>query len=314
MLSMSTTRRTPAMRPDAKAGLIALVVDDDADSLLMVSDALEAAGITAITARDGTTALRLAARMPPDIILLDAVMPGLDGFATCRMIKSEPSLAAVPVVFMTGLNESTHILEGLRAGGVDYITKPLNLDEFMARVSVHLTNALHLASARAALDTNGRAAAAFAPDGRLSWASPRGHELLAGAPRGLLDEGYASPELGAWLANLRRMPLSNSTRFSSGTLEMSGLGVGPGQDMHVAIFDRSGPSRESLLAARFGLTEREAEVLFWLAQGKSNSDIGNILGLSSRTVSKHLEQVFEKMGVDNRTSAAVMADRSMSRN
>lgn len=71
-------------------------------------------------------------------------------------------------------------------------------------------------------------------------------------------------------------------------------------------------SREAILCDQFSLTEREAEVLFWLTQGKTNADIGLILGLSKRTINKHLEQVFQKMGVDNRTAAAVMADRVLS--
>lgn len=313
MSSMIMPATGPKMSTRAVTRSTALVVDDDAPSLLMVSDALEEAGITVMAARNGESALRLAARVVPDVVLLDAVMPGLDGFQTCRLLKANPLLAATPVIFMTGLSAPEHILQGLQAGGVDYVTKPLNLDELLARLSVHLLNARQLARARGALDANGRAVAAFTRDGRLSWASPRAHQLLLDAPPDWLDpEGEAMGSLRIWLMNLRNVPLSQAQKLVSGRLELSWRGQGTGDELLVSIFDRNGRPREQVLSARFGLTDREAEVLFWLTQGKSNTDIGSILGLSGRTVSKHLEQVFEKMGVDNRTSAAVLADRAMS--
>ncbi|MDS9468980.1 DNA-binding response regulator [Paracoccus sp. MBLB3053] len=313
MSSMNMVLRQNSMPADETLRSIALVVDDDPASLLMVAEAVEQAGITAMAARDGESALRLAGRVVPDVILLDAMMPGLDGFQTCRLLKAHPTAAMAPVIFMTGLGAPEHILEGLRAGGVDYVTKPLNLDELMARISIHLMNAQKLTSARQALDANGRAVAAFSVTGELAWASPRASDLLAEMPDKWMAPGgmSAAGELFAWLASLRRLPLSQAQKLVSAQVELTYLGRGSGQDLLIAIQDCSGAPREEVLSARFGLTDREAEVLFWLAQGKSNADIGSILGLSGRTVSKHLEQVFEKMGVDNRTSAAVLADRAM---
>ncbi|WP_374292515.1 response regulator [Paenirhodobacter enshiensis] len=294
---------------------VALIVDDDPSALLMVSEALEGAGIVAVAARDGTAALQLLGRVRPDVILLDAVMPGLDGFETCRRLREPPHSVTAPVIFMTGLSQPEHILRGLRAGGVDYVTKPLNLDELIARLSVHLANARMLDSARRALDACGRAVAAFRPDGALSWASPRAAELLASVPGDrLMTAGRASGALLDWLKELPDPPLSQSRRLSAGPLELSCLGPGAGGEIQFSIFDRSGQSREDMLAGRFGLTEREAQVLFWLTLGKTNTDIGTILGLSGRTVNKHLEQVFLKMGVENRTAAAVLADRAMNGN
>ena len=300
------------MPGDPESRSIALVVDDDPASLMMVAEAVEQAGITAMAARDGEAALRLAGRVVPDIILMDAVMPGLDGFQTCRLLKADPVVSTAPVIFMTGLGAPEHILEGLRAGGVDYLTKPLNLDELMARLGIHLVNAHKMASARQALDANGRAAAAFYSSGKMAWASPRAHELLDRAPAGWFDaQCHAAGDLAVWLSGLGRLPLSQVPKLAAAGIELSYLGRGSGHEFLVGLHDGSAGPREAVLSRRFGLTDREAEVLFWLAQGKSNTDIGSILGLSGRTVSKHLEQVFEKMGVDNRTSAAVLADRAM---
>ncbi len=93
-------------------------------------------------------------RISPDLILLDAMMPGMDGFETCRRLKQSP-VAHVPVIFMTALSETEHIVAGLAAGGVDYVTKPIVLDELFARIRVHLANARAAESTRIALDRSG---------------------------------------------------------------------------------------------------------------------------------------------------------------
>src|SRR3546814_14870964 len=83
-------------------------------------------------------------------------MPPPDGFETCRRIKANPLLGAIPIMFMTGLSDTAHVVEGLRAGGVDYVTKPIMLDELIARIHVHIANARMMRSAQAARDVTGR--------------------------------------------------------------------------------------------------------------------------------------------------------------
>jgi CheY-like chemotaxis protein len=157
---------------------IVLVVDDNPETLSLLIEAIESAGMTALVARDGDTALTLVGRIQPDIVLLDAVMPGMSGFEACRRLKSRPAVAAVPVIFMTGLSESDHVLEGLRAGGVDYLTKPINPDELVARIAIHIANARMVEDARHALDATGQSILALRNDGSLSWASPVPHSPL----------------------------------------------------------------------------------------------------------------------------------------
>src|SRR6266436_4738302 len=118
--------------------------------------ALVGAGMTVMVALDGAAAMRIVDQITPDIILLDAVMPGIDGFETCRRLKREAGLSNVPVIFMTGLAETEHIVAGLEAGGVDYVTKPIVIEEMLARIRVHLANARLPQSARAALAVSGR--------------------------------------------------------------------------------------------------------------------------------------------------------------
>jgi DNA-binding NarL/FixJ family response regulator len=283
---------------------IVLVVDDSPDTLNLLIDALEGAGMTTLVARDGHAALDLLDRVEPDAILLDAVMPGIDGFETCRRIKTRPQMATTPVVFMTGLSDRAHVAHALQAGGVDYVTKPVAPDELIARIAVHLVNARLIADARRALDAAGRAVAALAPDGSVVWASPRAAGLLEGAGRG---EGGEAARLRAWLAASAAEALSQSADL---TLGRNGAGVRLGVIGRSAAGDmlvRVSPAAEDPAAAltrAFGVSAREAEVLAWLARGKSNRDIAEILGLSPRTVTKHVEQIFAKMGVENRTAAA----------
>lgn len=290
-------------------GDIVLVVDDSPGTLGLLNDTLELAGYTVLVAQSAQAALALVERVTPDIVLLDAVMPGMDGFEACRRLRRIPSLASTPVVFMTGLTDSEHVVRGLAAGGVDYVTKPVSPDEVVARIAVHLANARLTRSARAALDVSGRFLLAVDRAGTVLWCTPQAASLIT-AP------GEAAPVLPAEIRDWVRLGPQDASgrravaRASSGgtLLEFSHVGeTGPDELLLRLVAAASG--EEVLLRQRPGLTPREAEVLFWVAQGKPNKDIGGILSLSPRTVNKHLEQVFAKLGVQNRASAAAMAAR-----
>ena len=167
------------MITEAKKRDVALVVDDSPETLRLLTDALDGAGMTVMVAMDGAAAMRIVDQITPDIILLDAVMPGMDGFETCRRLKRDAGLSNVPVIFMTGLAETEHIVRGLEAGGVDYVTKPIVIEEMLARIRVHLANARMTQSARAALDVSGRFLLAVNRQGKIMWATPQAQKLLA---------------------------------------------------------------------------------------------------------------------------------------
>ena len=115
-----------------------LVVDDHPDDLRILLDHLRNAGLRTLIARNGEGALRQAARVRPDLILLDVIMPGIDGFETCRQLKQDKTTQNIPVIFLTGLTESVDKMKGLQAGGVDYVAKPFNNLELLTRVKTHL--------------------------------------------------------------------------------------------------------------------------------------------------------------------------------
>ncbi len=296
---------------------IALVVDDSPETLSFMTDALEESGISVLVAREAATALTLLGRVTPDVILLDAVMPGLNGFETCRRLKQDHRLAQIPVIFMTGLSDTEDVVKGLRAGGVDYLTKPIAPGELLARVSVHIANARITQSARDALDVTGRSVIAVAGEGRVVWSTPHAATLLGDILADGKDGDIAlSPEIREWMGACAVQPLSSvpPSRFAlenGAAVEFSYLGRHGLGELLFRVSDEVTASPVERLQRRLKLTAREAEVLNWLAQGKSNRDIGAILTLSPRTVNKHLEQVFAKLQVENRTAAAVLAIRAI---
>jgi DNA-binding response OmpR family regulator len=290
---------------------IVLLIDDSPEALGFLTEALEQSGYTVLIATSGTTALSIAERITPDIILLDAVMPGMDGFQTCQQLKGSNTVSQVPVLFMTGLTETEHVVRALECGGVDYLTKPINVDELRARIKVHLGNARSAQSARVALDAAGRHLLAVRSDGSIQWTTPQASKLLSDTLGSEDAQSTIRERLSAWFSQRSHNPASDPAiqiQISGKTLlQMSFLGaIGPDEHLFrlTAANDQSG---DQLLRAHFALTGRESEVLLWIAKGKSNKDIGDILGLSARTVNKHLEQVYVKLGVENRASAAVRA-------
>jgi two-component system, NtrC family, sensor kinase len=115
-----------------------LIVDDIPTNIKVLVDYLAEAGFKISVAKSGESALEKAQKAFPDLILLDVMMPGIDGFETCRRLKAEPQTQRIPVVFMTALSDITDKVKGLQLGAVDYITKPIQLEETLARINVHL--------------------------------------------------------------------------------------------------------------------------------------------------------------------------------
>jgi DNA-binding NarL/FixJ family response regulator len=295
-----------------------LVVDDTPESLRFLTDTLESSGIAVLVATSGEAALELLDHVVPDLVLMDAVMPGLDGFETTRAIKARPSSAHIPVVFMTGLTESEHVVRALDAGGVDYLRKPIVVDELLARVRVHMTNARIAQGSHFALDATGRSLIAVQGEGTLGWSTPTAEKLLRTLTPDWSRHGGDLPAL--LVAPLTRLLHEEAPPGTTVKLDLEG-----GRTLEAVVVGRSRPGEllvrinlidpqadVGCLQKHFGLTQREAEVLLWISYGKPNRVISEILLISPRTVNKHLEQVFEKLGVETRAAAAAFAVRVIS--
>jgi DNA-binding NarL/FixJ family response regulator len=282
-----------------RAGTV-LIVDDDPATLGFLTEALERERFRVLVALRGERALATVQQMRPDLVLMDAIMPELDGFETCRRLKRMRGAATIPVIFMTGLTSTDDVICGLEAGGVDYITKPVVPQEVVARIRVHLAGAQLVASAHAAIDAAGHALFAIGSDGQVLWATPTATHLLE------LDNDSDPPRPARALLRAAQTGEAVSLGAQGDMREIRLVGrIGPDE-----ILLRVAPCRpsqdETRLRARLPVTPREAEVLLWLTRGKSNRDIAEILGVSPRTVNKHLEQVYVKLGIENRSSAVAL--------
>jgi len=289
-----------------------LAVDDDATNLLVIEKMLKPYGCMVEKAASGQEALNKVWKKLPDVILLDGMMPGMDGFEVARRLKADFSTQHIPIVFMTGLTETEHVVAAFAAGGADYVTKPIRPPEVLARIAAHVQNARQMRQARSALDAFGQATVAVrAADGKLVWQTP-----LA---RRLMNDYFANPEhiapeeLIAWIAAAHaarhdgREPQSLLIADGARRLLASFHDQTGDDEWLVVLREENDASAVESLIAAFRLTQREAEVLYWVVQGKTSKDIGDILGSSPRTVNKHLEHVFEKLGVETRTAAANLA-------
>ena len=297
--------------PEARKTVV-MVVDDAVDCIRMINDALEGAGMTVLIALEGSQALTISQNITPDIVLMDAIMPNMDGFETCRRLKQNPDFANTPIIFMTGLSDTEHVVMGLKCGGVDYVTKPINTTELMARMQVHLTNARMAHSARAALDTAGQNLFAVDRNGVILWTTPQVHQRLIGSGSNNLE--LLTNNLATWLSHNPENGHSLTLDFLPELHAVEFLTLVDQREYLLRLQEVQKPSEATgALRARFSLTGRESDVLLWIANGKTNREIGQILEMSPRTVNKHLEQVFRKLGVENRTSAAAAAIKCLAR-
>ncbi|BBC73953.1 DNA-binding response regulator [Altererythrobacter sp. B11] len=305
------------MATDAPEGDRILVVDDTPESLRFLVDTLEREGMTVLIARSGEQAIELLRHVTPDLILMDAVMPGLGGLEATQRIKRDPASADIPVIFMTGLAEPEHAVAAFQSGSVDYVRKPIVIDELLARIRVHLANARLSLRSRLALDEAGRHLVALDAEGALLWCTPRAQALLAKADPAWSPDSGQLPEplrLPARQLVSDDAPSGASARIplADCEIELTPLENGrPGEHL-IRLSEICEGAAVALLQKQNGLTPREAEVLLWVSYGKSNRMISEILGISPRTVNKHLEQVFRKLGVETRAAAAAIAARAVS--
>lgn len=292
-----------------------LVVDDTPANLGVVLESLGSAGLRVLMAESGARALELLARQAVDLVLLDVIMPGRDGFATFAAIRAQAEWADIPVLFMTAVDEPAQKVRALEAGAVDYISKPVHPPEVLARVRTHL----ELRAARRELQRKNaalEAEVALRTDAEAQLAQSLDRALLVADAEGrvvfqtlrathLLHKHLPAHTPGRLPAELRA-----GEKFTgpAGTLllrRFRGDGSDPLTVLQMA--EESAPPGPAELVA-LGLTPRQAEVLYWIAQGKTNGETAVILGTSPRTIDKHVEQLLERLGVENRLAAAAKAN------
>lgn len=283
-----------------------LVVDDLPANLGLLFDALTHAGHRVLVAESGESALAQLQHETPDLVLLDYMLPGMDGMEVCKRIKARPECVDLPVLFLTAVNELDEKVRALDAGAVDYVTKPIQTPEVLARVRTHLRIArlqreladeleMRREAEEQLRDSLDQALVVVNPEGRILFATRLAQTLLT--------RSFPSALPGNLPAELRS--LANDRTAKPGQvapgLSARPLTGGPGEPLVIELQAQTSLGPNALLS--LGLTPREAEVLFWLSEGKTNAEIGLILNSARRTVEKHVEHILEKLGVENRAAA-----------
>jgi DNA-binding NarL/FixJ family response regulator len=302
--------------PAAQRQNTILVIDDEPNALRFLTDALEGAGFRILVATSGLSAIERLAHVAPDLILIDAVMPGLDGFETTSRIKADSASAHIPVIFMTGLTDSEHVVSAFKAGCADYVRKPVNVDELLARVRAHIANGRMVQASLGGLDATGRLVLATDSAGRFLWCTPLAEQVIARVAAGWCKDAVELPGLlqnaVARLLSMRGSA-NPSVKLEHPTITLELTLIAQHRDNEILIrFAEIDPQADAAKLRRsFSLTPREAEVLLWISYGKPNRVISDILSISPRTVHKHSERIFEKLGIENRSAAAAVAIRSI---
>jgi DNA-binding response OmpR family regulator/DNA-binding CsgD family transcriptional regulator len=301
---------------------VVLIVDDKPDNLALLSTTLQSADYAVLVALNGEAALKCLARVTPDVVLMDAVMPVMDGFETCRRLKLDSRHAHLPVIFMTALTQTEHVVQGFRVGGIDYVTKPVKPNEVCARIAAHVQRSRAQRYADAVLGLEARAALIAATDGAIRWQNPQASLRLRrydAAAQDDLSTAPASlpPPLLQWFTSWVARGCDAQAMFectTHGVRRTARVSGNPARGEWMLILEEfDDAAHAATLGAQFGLTTREAEVLLWLSRGKTNRDIGEILSMASRTVNKHLEHLFHKLHVETRSAAAALAVKAANR-
>ncbi len=275
-----------------------LIVDDTPANLSLLLDALTEAGHEILVAESGRSALALLEHTTPDLVLLDLVMPGMDGVATCRRIKAIEACRDVPVLFMTAVEEPAQKLRAFEVGALDYITKPVYPPEVLARVAAHLKIRALQKSLADELDLRIEA------EEQLSQSLDRAVVLADAAGKIVFATRLAEDLLHKHYPT--RPPGGLPARFGDGLVARHFAEPGR-NDLQMLVLEEVGSPPGPNALIQLGLTPREAEVLYWIAQGKSNPDIATILGANVRTVHKHVEHIFQKLGLETRNAAMLAA-------
>jgi len=298
---------------DRTSAGVVLIVDDIPENLSLLYDALDEAGYAVLVATNGESALQRAHQSQPDVILLDAIMPGMDGFEVARQLKASPVTEHIPIIFMTGLTETEHVVAAFAAGSADYVTKPIRPIEVLVRIASHVQRARQMGQARSVLDAYGQACVSMRPtDGAVLWQTPLARSLLL--KYGGQDQPQLVARLHAWLQTALAKPPPPAPleiRGEEGRMVCALHGLTDEGECLLVLHEESDTAMTKVLADAFRLTVREAEVLYWVIYGKTNRDMGDILGISHRTIDRHMENLFEKLGVETRTAAAAVAMRRL---
>jgi len=298
-----------------------LVIDDSAANLKVATMHLTDYAYVVLTARDGESGLRRAKRAKPDLILLDIQMPGIDGYETCRRLKADPVTAEIPVIYMTARSQVEDKLRAFELGGVDYITKPFEVPELIARVRTHLqlvqatrqiarhAEELETRVAEVTADLRSelaeRRAVAAEREALSELVRVQGEQLYDQTRRWLAqredrDVGLAqrvrvdiAERIRLALERLRRTQATDPNDGIEEAIALLSPALAQSEDVGASLRDVPTLTENPLLQ----LSAREYEVFQLLTKGKANKEIAYTLDIATSTVSTYRVRIMEKLEV-----------------
>jgi DNA-binding response OmpR family regulator len=267
-----------------------LIVDDDPFGIVHLQSLLRNSGYEIITAPDGRAAIELIRKQPPDIILLDIIMPEMDGYETCRRLKEDTQFADIPVLFLSGLNSPDEKVNAFEAGGVDYITKPFSEKEVLVRVKTHLTmyrlkkGLIHEISLRA--------------------------DELQDKTSEIQDANTALKILLSAIEREKR-DLAERVRFNADKLilpRIRELSEAKNADVKQTLFSLIEQSFQELTTSLAPgnldlcktLTPMELQIVSLIKQGKASKEISQICCISASTIATHRKSIRKKLKITNK--------------
>lgn len=291
-----------------------LVVDDTPAGLGLVCEALRKEGIRVLLAESGASARKALARTLPDLVLLDVIMPDEDGFAVCDSLRADPRWRELPVIFLTSIDDPEQKVRAFAAGAIDYVTKPVHIPELVARVRVQLDlqSALRRLEAQKA-ELEAEVALRLDAEAQLASSLDRAVVILDRAQHLLFATRLAYDLLAKYGLHHRALATAD-TFVANGTTLCVRRFTEPGRDdtqLLVLEEEHAPPGPSSF--CKLGLTPRQAEVAYWVAQGKTNAEIAVIVEASPRTIDKHMEGILARLGLENRTGLILRAAELLKR-
>ncbi len=283
------------MSGDSNTPALILIVDDNATNLQVLGSMLRENKYKTAVAENGEAALAFVNRRQPQLILLDIAMPGLDGFEVCSRLKQDPNYASIPVIFLSVRTETSEKVRAFKSGGVDYITKPFQREEVLARIEAHLQlqQAKHmLQAANEALEqrVKERTSELMASNTKLEEANIALRVLLEqkDESRGILQETMVSNLKQSVLPLLAQLEAEGLTSRQATWMGM----------IRASIDQVLSPAQRGL-AQDYGFTSTESQMAELIKQGLSTKEIASMLKLSKRTIDTHRHNMRKKLGLSN---------------
>ncbi|MEA3230582.1 MAG: response regulator [Thermodesulfobacteriota bacterium] len=259
---------------------VIMIIDDSPDSLKLLSNILSEQGFQVRQALNGRVALGVIKQQPPDLIILDIRMPEMDGFEVCRQLKKDGMTCGVPIIFISGLGESDDKIRAFEVGGQDYITKPFEDAEVLARVKLHL----ELSRMKQGLEELVQRRTTKLGESNTALKVLLEHRV---SEREKFEENvvsHISSLVSPYLKQLKETDLSSRQKSLITVIE---------SNLKEVTSQFSG----KLYAKALGLTRREMEIAALIKIGKTNMEISDLLNISEHAVSFHRQNLRKKLGL-----------------